>query len=113
MPPFLKLLSIVGTAAMAWVGGGIIVHGLEAYGLGGLAQAIHGAAGAVLPAVQSGSLLPPLAAAVVWIVEAAAAGVVGLSPGGLLIPVAEHLLMPLYRRIKPASRAASASEGTA
>jgi len=29
MPPFLKLLGIVGTAAMVWVGGGIIIHGLE------------------------------------------------------------------------------------
>ena len=30
---FLKALGIVGTAAMMWVGGGIIVHGLEEYGL--------------------------------------------------------------------------------
>ena len=33
MPGFLTFLSVVGTAAMIWVGGGIIVHGLEAYGL--------------------------------------------------------------------------------
>jgi predicted DNA repair protein MutK len=96
MPAFLKLLSIVGTAAMVWVGGGIIVHGLEAYGLGGLAHAIHGAALAV------GGAVPPMAAAVVWIVEAAAAGLVGLVLGGLLIPIAEHVLTPLYRRVRPA-----------
>ena len=29
MPVFLKLLSGVGMAAMIWVGGGIVVHGLE------------------------------------------------------------------------------------
>jgi predicted DNA repair protein MutK len=34
MPIVLTLLSIVGTAAMIWVGGGIIVHGLEKYGVG-------------------------------------------------------------------------------
>jgi predicted DNA repair protein MutK len=99
MPPFLKLLGIVGTAAMVWVGGGIIVHGLETYGLGGLAHSIHGVA------LAAGALLPPVAAAVVWIVEAAAAGVVGLALGAVLIPVTEHMLVPLYRRIRPASTA--------
>ncbi len=29
MPALLKLLAIVGTAAMIWVGGGILLHGLE------------------------------------------------------------------------------------
>ena len=33
MPGFLTFLSVAGTAAMIWVGGGIIVHGLETYGL--------------------------------------------------------------------------------
>ena len=32
MPVFLTLLSAVGTAAMIWVGGGIVLHGLEEYG---------------------------------------------------------------------------------
>jgi predicted DNA repair protein MutK len=31
MPGFLMFLGAVGTAAMIWVGGGIIVHGLEFY----------------------------------------------------------------------------------
>ncbi len=35
MPVFLKVLAGVGTAAMIWVGGGILVHGLEHYGLDG------------------------------------------------------------------------------
>ena len=33
MPGFLTFLSAIGTAAMIWVGGGIIVHSLEAYGV--------------------------------------------------------------------------------
>lgn len=32
MPPFLKLLSLVGMLAMLWVGGGIILHGLAELG---------------------------------------------------------------------------------
>ena len=32
MPVFLTILCIVGTAAMIWVGGGIVLHGLEVYG---------------------------------------------------------------------------------
>ena len=35
MPVFLKILSVVGTAAMIWVGGGIILHGVEVYGSAG------------------------------------------------------------------------------
>ncbi|MBX9700180.1 MAG: DUF808 domain-containing protein, partial [Acetobacteraceae bacterium] len=33
MPLFLRVLSIVGTAAMLWVGGGIVLHGLDVAGL--------------------------------------------------------------------------------
>ncbi len=32
MPVLLNTLSIIGTAAMIWVGGGILMHGLEGYG---------------------------------------------------------------------------------
>jgi predicted DNA repair protein MutK len=39
MPGFLTFLSAAGTAAMIWVGGGIIVHGLEAYGVHSVGQA--------------------------------------------------------------------------
>ncbi len=39
MPVFLKGLAVIGTAAMIWVGGGIIVHGLEGYGLPALERA--------------------------------------------------------------------------
>jgi len=41
MPWVLKGLSIIGTAAMLWVGGGIILHGLETYNAPGVAEALH------------------------------------------------------------------------
>ncbi|MEM7611205.1 MAG: DUF808 domain-containing protein, partial [Pseudomonadota bacterium] len=41
MPRFLVVLSTVGTAAMLWVGGSIIVHGLEGLGFSGLGHLIH------------------------------------------------------------------------
>src|SRR5918998_569243 len=52
MPVLLKILSVVGTAAMIWVGGGIIIHGLEGYGFAGLGHTIHDvavAAGHAIP----------------------------------------------------------------
>ncbi|MFO1259792.1 MAG: DUF808 domain-containing protein [Sphingomonadaceae bacterium] len=33
MPPLLASLTVIGTAAMLWVGGGIVVHGLEEIGI--------------------------------------------------------------------------------
>ena len=43
MPKVMAALSTIGIAAMIWVGGGIIVHGLEEFGLAGIAHAIHDA----------------------------------------------------------------------
>ena len=110
MPVLLKALSVVGTAAMVWVGGGIIVHGLEEYGLGAIGQALHDAAEAAAHAVPAG-----LAGAVEWIVNAAGAGVVGLAVGAVLIPVVEHVAAPLWQRLRgTAGRgggAAAAGEG--
>ena len=41
MPKLLTVLSFVGTIAMLWVGGGIILHGLEELGLGAPAHFAH------------------------------------------------------------------------
>ena len=97
MPVLLKVLGVVGTAAMVWVGGGIIVHGLEEYGLGALGHAIHDAA-----AVAAHAVLSPLAGAVEWAVGAAGAGVVGLVVGAALIPFVEHAAAPLWQRLRRA-----------
>ena len=94
MPYFLKTLSIVGTAAMIWVGGGIIVHGLETYGYTSIGHAIHQVAELAAHAV------PFAQAAIEWIVGATGAGVVGLVVGAILIPVTGYAITPLWKTAK-------------
>ena len=81
MPVLLAALSIVGTAAMLWVGGGIILHGMEVFGLGWLPHLFHGIANTV------GNLLPAAGAAIEWIVNALFAGLFGLALGYLIVLV--------------------------
>lgn len=94
MPVFLRVLAAVGTAAMVWVGGGILVHGFEHYGFSAIAHLIHDAAEAAAHA------LPQSAALVEWIVGAAGAGVVGLATGAALIPLVGRVLAPLWKRVR-------------
>lgn len=94
MPMFLKVLSLVGTAAMLWVGGGIIIHGLEGYGVPGIGHAIHDAADA------AGRIVPAGAAIVAWLVTAAAAGVFGLALGAVLIPLVHRAVLPALAKLK-------------
>ena len=55
MPDLLSALGVVGTAAMIWVGGGIIVHGLEAYAASeGSPGAIRDAGGLRRPPASHG-----------------------------------------------------------
>lgn len=96
MPPLLKLLAVVGTAAMLWVGGGILLHGFEGLGLGALPHAIHDlAAGA-------GALLPAGNGAVEWLVSAALSGVFGLAVGAAVIPLVGYAVVPLARLFRRA-----------
>ena len=91
MPYFMKLLTIIGTAAMLWVGGSIVIHGLEELGFGWLGHHIHDwayAVGHMVPADWTG--------AVEWIAKAAMDGVFGLALGLLLIPVASKVLVPAW-----------------
>ena len=85
MPLLLKGLSLLGTAAMLWVGGGIIVHGLEEFGAGALPHALHDAAEA------AGSAFPAMHGAVAWLVQALGSAVVGIVVGGAIV-AALHLL---------------------
>ena len=94
MPVLLKLLSIVGTAAMIWVGGGIIVHGMETYGLTAIGHAIHHAA------EISAHALTPIAAMAEWLVTAIGYGIVGLAIGALAIPLMGFVVGPTWRSLK-------------
>jgi predicted DNA repair protein MutK len=84
MPVIMHALSGIGTAAMLWVGGGIIVHGLHVFHLEtipGLVERLsHGAA-----------VVPFIGAATGWATGAAASAVVGAVVGGVLA-VAVHQL---------------------
>ncbi|MFC3616740.1 DUF808 domain-containing protein [Lutimaribacter marinistellae] len=100
MPGFMKLLTIVGTAAMLWVGGSIIIHGLEELGFGWLGHHIHDWAYAVGHAVPA-----QWTAVVEWIAKAAMDGVFGLALGFLLIPVATKVIGPIVARFGGADAA--------
>ena len=94
MPGFLTFLSAAGTAAMIWVGGGIIVHGLEKYGLHSIHHAIEAAGQA------AGHALPWVAGAAEWIVTAALSGGVGLVIGAASIPLAGFVIAPAWKLVK-------------
>jgi uncharacterized protein len=94
MPTFLTFLSAVGTAAMIWVGGGIILHGVEAYGPPSIGHAVHAATDAAAHA------LPSVAGALRWIAEAAISGVIGLVVGAVTIPIIGLAVAPAWKRLK-------------
>ena len=94
MPPFLTFLSAAGTAAMIWVGGGIIVHGLEAYGITAIGHAIHAAGEAAAHA------LPAVGSVAAWMVIAGLSGVVGLMIGAAAIPAAGFVIAPAWKGLK-------------
>ena len=75
MPGFLAALAVIGTAAMLWVGGGIILHGLGVFGLHFPEEAIHAVAHAV------GAVSPVLPGVVGWLTGAALSGLVGFAIG--------------------------------
>ena len=79
MPKVLAALSTIGIAAMIWVGGGIIVHGLAAFGLAGPEHVIHELA------VAAGHAVPALPGFVEWAVEATGFGIFGLLVGAAVV----------------------------
>ena len=81
MPLFLKTLSMVGMLAMLWVGGGIVIHGLQELGVAGPERMIHHAA-----ALASGVWH--------WLIQASLSGLVGLIIGG----IADLLIRPFSKQ---------------
>lgn len=99
MPKLMTLLSTVGTLAMLWVGGNILVHGLHDLGWLWLYDQVHHMAEL---AAQTVPQLPGLAG---WLATATLDGIFGLAVGLLLIPVVTKVIGPLLARItgKPAA----------
>jgi predicted DNA repair protein MutK len=81
MPKVMSALSTIGIAAMIWVGGGIIVHGLEQFGFAGPAHILHEAG------VAAGHAVPAMHGAIEWAVGAAGSGLIGLVLGALIVLV--------------------------
>ena len=80
MPRLLAALATIGTAAMLWVGGQIVLHGLDEYGLGAIGHALHDGAHAV-----AGGL--PAAGVWEWLINAAGAGLFGVLLGSAIAGV--------------------------
>jgi predicted DNA repair protein MutK len=85
MPVVLTGLSTVGTAAMLWVGGGIVLHGAHELGLHAPTDMAH----AVQHAVEH--VTGPLGPALGWLTYAVLAGIGGLVLGAI-VAVAVHLV---------------------
>ena len=90
MPKLMAFLSTVGTAAMLWVGGNIVLHGLEVTHLWAWPyETIHHLAETVAHAI------PAAQGFVTWVVTATLDGIFGVILGVALIPVATRVIGPL------------------
>ncbi len=90
MPLLLEVMSTVGTLAMLWVGGHIIVAGLAEFGVEAVYDAIHrisDAAGAAVSGFAG------------WSAQAGLDGLFGLVVGLVLIPIVTKAILPVAARI--------------
>ena len=82
VPKMLSGLAVVGTAAMLWVGGGILLHGLDELHLAGpIPHLVHEAAHA------AGEATGALGGIVAWLVTALAGAVTGIVIGGVIVAI--------------------------
>jgi len=94
MPGFMKILMTIGTAAMLWVGGSIVLHGFEVLGFGLVYGIIHDLAHSAAHAINFAEGF------FIWAVTAALDGVFGLALGMVLIPLTDKAILPLWRAIR-------------
>ncbi len=85
MPVVLSLLSTVGIAAMLWVGGHIILVGMDELGFHLIYGWVHTVEGAV------GGLIPAIEGALSWLTNTLASAILGLVWGAVILTVV-HLL---------------------
>lgn len=81
MPKLLSGLSVVGIAAMIWVGGGIFLHGMHEFHITPLPEWLDNAAHAASHGVTAFNGLTE------WIVHAVGSGLFGLVVGGVIVGV--------------------------
>ncbi len=97
VPKIMKALSVIGTAAMLWVGGGIVLHALAEMGLAGPEHLAKEIAHAV--AAPTGALAPM----VDWLVFALLASLAGAIIGGIIVLV----MKPFHKKAAPAPQDAA------
>jgi len=86
VPSLLSTLAIVGTAAMLWVGGGILLHGLEEMHLfDELPHAVDRLA------TGAAERIGALGGFTHWLVEAVAGAITGFIIGGMIVAVVRQL----------------------
>lgn len=86
VPYLLKFLSFIGTIAMLWVGGGIIIHGTHELGWDGIYDIAHGAEYAAAGAL---SAIEGLAG---WFAYATVSAIVGLVLGAVIVFVLHKVI---------------------
>ena len=84
MPKLLALLSTVGTAAMVWVGGHILIVGADELGWSGPYDLVHSLEDPVHDITGVGGILA-------WLVNTAASGLLGLAVGFVVVAVVSRL----------------------
>lgn len=89
MPMVLTVLTVVGTAAMLWVGGHILLVGTDELGLHFLYEAVHHVEEAAHDATGA------LGGLVGWLVNTVASAILGLIVGALIVLV---MTLTLHRR---------------
>ena len=89
MPMVLTGLTVIGTAAMLWVGGHILLVGTDELGLHFLYEAVHHVEEAAHDATGA------LGGLVGWLVNTIASAILGLIVGGLIVLV---ITLTLHRR---------------
>lgn len=95
MPLVMKVISTIGTIAMLWVGGSILVHGVDVLGWNWPYQTIYDIAKSVAPTVGVATDF------VEWAVTAFLDGIIALLVGFALIPITEKFVIPFAARLFP------------
>jgi uncharacterized protein len=91
MAPLLVGLSVVGTAAMLWVGGGILLHGLELLGEARPAHAVE------MAGAMAGAAAPAASGVVAWLAASLLAGLLGLAIGLAMVFAHGFAVRPALR----------------
>lgn len=95
MPVLLKWLTIIGTAAMLWVGGHILIVGTHELGWDGLYDIVHDLEGSVADVGGIGGLLS-------WLINTGLSAIVGIIVGGVVVAIVSQ-----FHKSEPATADAS------